>query len=164
MMPVYNLSYLSPFNYKKDLTKINLLYIMSFSLFCFNLFKGLFMKFYSVYETATILNLNRNTIYSKLRRGELEYYKSGRKYLISEDHIMAFLANKTEENKIKKELLKDTNTEEIKSVPDLPEGSKVNIENNIAKDELANSDQAKDIDEEEAILELGTDLIDYPTI
>lgn len=51
------------------------------------------MKFYSVKETSEILKLDEITLYEKIKSGDLKAFRTGKKYLISEEQIKEFLNN-----------------------------------------------------------------------
>ncbi len=53
-------------------------------------------KYYTLKEASELLSLNPITLSNKINAGELEAFKTGRKYLISEEQIKQFL----EKNKI----------------------------------------------------------------
>ena len=50
-------------------------------------------KYYTLNEAAELLHLNPITLSEEIKTGELEAFKTGRKYLISEEQIKQFLEN-----------------------------------------------------------------------
>ena len=53
-------------------------------------------KYYTLNQASELLHLNPITVTDKIKTGELEAFRTGRKYLISEEQIKQFL----EKNKI----------------------------------------------------------------
>ena len=50
-------------------------------------------KYYTLTQASELLHLNPITLSDKIKAGELEAFKTGRKYLISEEQINKFLEN-----------------------------------------------------------------------
>lgn len=67
------------------------------------------MKFYSVKETSEILKLDEITLYEKIKSGDLKAFRTGKKYLISEEQIKEFLNNRFE-CQIFNKIIKSCNT------------------------------------------------------
>lgn len=48
-------------------------------------------KYYSVEEAGSLLGLSNNTIYNRIRSGQIQTKRSGRKYVISKSEIQKSL-------------------------------------------------------------------------
>lgn len=53
------------------------------------------IKVYTIEEIAKLLHTTRRTLYTYLKAGKLKAVRMGRKWIVSEENLKAFLANGT---------------------------------------------------------------------